>query len=185
MDNYSINLVIQKIFLIYEKNILGFWKLSNNSTVLYECTPNIDSCVQINNEIDNICLPEYVGPLCQTCAIGFSKSGVNCMPCYSQSINYFVLIFIGVILIIVFSIYIKYNLLWLKYENKQDQLWIKFFPKKNSDSWQYKDFCELQSKHGNHKHSQFELERFGVKYVSIPSGLFRRSAELDFIRMSF
>ena len=88
---------------------LGYWRENNVSTWLYPSTPQTDVCIESQNNYLQICLPNYVGPLCQTCENGFSKSGgQQCMPCYSKQINYVLIIFLTTVLTIFVSLYIKY-----------------------------------------------------------------------------
>ena len=70
----------------------GFWKDNDYSEKLYECLPNKVLCLPDKINHEEICDKKYVGPLCQTCNINFSKFGsFKCMPCYSKGLNYFII----------------------------------------------------------------------------------------------
>ena len=96
-------------FLLELKLKLGYWRENNVSSWLYLCTPQTDACMESQNNHLQICVPNYVGPLCQTCEIGFSKyGGKECMLCYPRQTNLVLIIFLTFILTIFVSLYIKY-----------------------------------------------------------------------------
>ena len=85
--------------------IWGYWRSNIFQKVLTKCMPFSDSCL----EKSEICDKGYVGPLCQTCNLNFSKFGsTHCSHCPNPQINFVMTIIITLMIIIFLSFYIRF-----------------------------------------------------------------------------
>ena len=76
---------------------------------LYKCDPFESSCLESNIQMYTECQEGYIGPLCQTCADGYAKSGgVECATCHSEKVNYLVILSLFLLYTIFMLIYLRY-----------------------------------------------------------------------------
>ena len=78
----------------------GYWRTSDQSDVFYPC-PNPAACLEeAINKTSEICASGYVGNLCQSCKVGYSRNGDNnCTPCLDKDKN--ILMLSGLLLLAV------------------------------------------------------------------------------------
>ena len=89
-------------------NFEGYWRSNRLKKSFTKCMPFSDSCLEINNYVDDICGNGYLGPLCQTCKNNFAKFGGNvCTKCPINQINYLLIFVIAILIIIFLSFYIR------------------------------------------------------------------------------
>ena len=99
------------VFLLDKNLVLGYWKENENSTKLYACLPYATSCLRSEPHNFTHCQDGFVGPLCQSCKIGYAKyDGVKCGACYSykENIIMIALVTFGLFLFLIFYIRLAY-----------------------------------------------------------------------------
>lgn len=101
--------------------LLGFWRASKNTDVIYRCYPYSESCryvkfstfIKSNREDDKgSCIEGYAGPICQTCetvgSIYYSKQiDFKCYPCHDLELQTF-------IILLLFILYLTFYLFVIK-----------------------------------------------------------------------
>lgn len=81
------------------------------STVIkiYKCLPYEYSCPASSVPMKTVCDVGFTGPLCQTCSKYYAKyGGANCLPCSSDSINYFLLFIQYFFYLVLLLIYLRF-----------------------------------------------------------------------------
>jgi hypothetical protein len=91
----------------------GYWRASNETDVFYECN-NYDACqgyIDTSSSLLGDCLYGYEGILCGKCIVGYSHTAsYECGKCPDDVLNtiriigFFVLVFVIVIILVVFTI---------------------------------------------------------------------------------
>lgn len=86
---------------------IGYWRSDSFVKKIYSCSPFSGSCLPQEKYFSNICDPAYIGPLCQTCNLGYGKKGIYCDICYNTMNDMIVILLIFLAFTIILVVYIK------------------------------------------------------------------------------